>query len=216
MRATGVRSRRGGARAALAAALWCAAVSAHAAAALLQPQADGPLTTRTIEFADLVDGARGDRRVPIKVHLPSWTGPFPVVVLSHGAGGNWDSNHAQARHLASHGYVVLALEHVASNTERMRKGMRFGANMRAMTRDASEVLGPPARRRLRARPGGTLEPAARRTRRRARPVARGGDGPFVRRLHRAGAVRRAPCTRLAGAALSSRAQASGPTCATRA
>ncbi|HVQ03486.1 MAG TPA: alpha/beta fold hydrolase [Burkholderiaceae bacterium] len=143
MRATGVRSRRGGARAALAAALWSAAVSAHAAAALLQPQADGPLTTRTIEFADLVDRARGDRRVPIKVHLPSWTGPFPVVVLSHGAGGNWDSNHAQARHLASHGYVVLALEHVASNTERMRKGMRFGANMRAMTRDASEVLGRP-------------------------------------------------------------------------
>ncbi len=143
MRATRVRSQRGGARAALAAALWCVVVSAHATAALLKPQADGPLSTRTIEFADLADGARGGRRVPIKVHLPSWSGPFPVVVLSHGAGGNWDSNHAQARHLASHGYVVLALEHVASNTERMRKGMRFGANMRAMTRDASEVLGRP-------------------------------------------------------------------------
>lgn len=107
------------------------------------PQADGPLSTRTIEFPDLADAARGGRRVPIKVHLPSWTGPFPVVVLSHGAGGNWDANFAQARHLASHGYVVLALEHVASNTERMRQGMRFAANLKSMTRDANEVLGRP-------------------------------------------------------------------------
>ena len=120
-----------------------AAAPALATTPLTQPQADGPLTTRTIEFADLSDSARGDRRVPIKVHVPQWTGPFPVVVMSHGGGGNWDANHAQARHLASHGYVVLALEHVASNTERLRRGMRFGANLKAMTRDASEVLGRP-------------------------------------------------------------------------
>jgi predicted dienelactone hydrolase len=107
------------------------------------PQDDGPLTTRTIEFADLSDPARGGRRVPIKVHVPQWTGPFPLVVVSHGAGGNWDANYAQARHLASHGYVVLALEHVSSNSERLRQGMRFGANLKAMTRDASEVLGRP-------------------------------------------------------------------------
>ena len=137
----GERSRH--AAAALAALLACAAPHAQAATPLAQPEADGPLTTRTIEFPDLADAARGLRRVPIKVHLPAWTGPFPVVVLSHGAGGNWDSNFAQARHLASHGYVVLALEHVASNTERMRQGMRFAANLRAMTRDASEVLGRP-------------------------------------------------------------------------
>jgi len=124
--------------------LACAAVvGAHATVPLEQPQADGPLSTRTIEFPALADAARANRRVPIKVHLPAWTGPFPVVVLSHGAGGNWDANFAQARHLASHGYVVLALEHVASNTERMRQGMRFGANLKAMTRDADEVLGRP-------------------------------------------------------------------------
>ena len=108
-----------------------------------RPDADGPLTTRTIEFPDLADAARGGRRVPIKVHVPQWNGPFPVVVLSHGAGGNWDANHAQARHLASHGYVVLALEHPGSNTDRLRQGMRFGANLKAMTRDPAEVLGRP-------------------------------------------------------------------------
>lgn len=121
----------------------CGAAATPPGVSLAQPQADGPLTARTIEFPDLIDAARGGRRVPIKVHLPSWSGPFPVVVLSHGAGGNWDSNHAQARHLASHGYVVLALEHVGSNTERMRRGMRFASNLRAMTRDADEVLGRP-------------------------------------------------------------------------
>src|SRR5262245_12607680 len=114
---------------------WLLLVGGRALATtpLAQPEIDGPLTTRTLEFADLADAARGGRRVLIKVHVPQWTGPFPVVVLSHGAGGNWDSNHAQARHLASHGYVVLALEHPASNSERLRQGMRFGANLKAMT-----------------------------------------------------------------------------------
>jgi predicted dienelactone hydrolase len=135
-----VRTRRA---AAAAIAAWLACAVAQAGVPLGQPQADGPLSTRTLEFPDLIDAARGGRRVPIKVHLPSWTGPFPLVVLSHGAGGNWDSNFAQARHLASHGYVVLALEHVASNTERMRRGMRFAANAKAMTHDADEVLGRP-------------------------------------------------------------------------
>lgn len=133
-------------RRAAPAALVAAALAAAPALAVTPPaqaQLDGPLTTRTIEFADLTDPARDGRRVPIKVHVPQWSGPFPVVVLSHGGGGNWDANHAQARHLASHGYVVLALEHPGSNTDRLRQGMRFGANLRAMTRDASEVLGRP-------------------------------------------------------------------------
>jgi predicted dienelactone hydrolase len=129
-------------RAALIVAVTWAGTGA-ATPPLTHPQDDGPLTTRTLEFADLSDPARDGRRAPIKVYVPQWTGPFPVVVLSHGAGGNWDANYAQARHLASHGYVVLAVEHVASNSERLRQGMRFAANLKVMTRDASEVLGRP-------------------------------------------------------------------------
>jgi predicted dienelactone hydrolase len=102
----------------------------------------GPLTVQTIEFPDLTDPSRS-RKVPIKVHLPEGAGPFPVVIVSHGAGGHWDANFAQAHHLASHGYVVLAVEHVGSNTAVLTRSLRLQANLRAMTRDAGEVLGRP-------------------------------------------------------------------------
>lgn len=138
------KSRRmvGAWRTTIAVLVTLAGAATHAATPA-HPEADGPLTTHTIEFAELRDTTRDARRVPIKVHVPDWRGPHPVIVLSHGAGGTWDANHAQARHLASHGYVVLALEHPASNGERLRQGMRFAANLKAMTRDAHEVLGRP-------------------------------------------------------------------------
>lgn len=115
---------------------------AMAADSLTDPDGPGPFTVRTLEFPDLVDSDRG-RRIPIKVHLPGGEGTFPVVIVSHGGGGHWDANFAQAQHLASHGYVVLALEHVGSNTAVLTGSWRWGANLRAMTRDAGEVLGRP-------------------------------------------------------------------------
>lgn len=124
--------------------------------------AAGPLAVETIEFADLVDASRegpqasgsprtraagepagGGRRVPVKVHLPSAGGPHPVVVVSHGAGGDWDTHLAQARHLASYGHAVLCLEHVGSNRDRFARGFQFTKNLADMTRDAREVLTRP-------------------------------------------------------------------------
>jgi predicted dienelactone hydrolase len=108
-----------------------------------KPDSAGTFATHVIEFPDLKDKNRDMRSVPIKVHVPQQLGSYPVIVLSHGGGGWWDANLAQARHLASHGYVVLALEHVGSNTERMKAGFRFEQNLKAMTRDSAEVLGRP-------------------------------------------------------------------------
>jgi len=101
-----------------------------------------PCPIEVIELPDLVDAAR-DRRVPIKVHAPSVGGPHPVIVLSHGAGGDWDTHHAQAGDLAANGYVVLCLEHVGSNRGRLTQGLRPMRNLEAMTRDAHEVLARP-------------------------------------------------------------------------
>jgi predicted dienelactone hydrolase len=124
--------------------LCCVALCAHAPSrAAADLSAIGALATETVEFANLRDATRGGRRVPIKVHIPTVGGPYPVVVLSHGAGGHWDANFAQAHHLASHGYAVLALEHVGSNTEVLKRSFRLVANLEAMTHDAHEVLGRP-------------------------------------------------------------------------
>lgn len=125
----------------------------------------GNLAVEVMEFRDLWDTSRNEvfkpkrfrvrrrsqsqsewgkgRNIPIKLHLPSSGGPYPVVLISHGAGGNWDTHYAQANHLASHGYVVLCLEHMGSNTERIKSGIRLARNLREMIHDSTEVLGRP-------------------------------------------------------------------------
>jgi predicted dienelactone hydrolase len=101
------------------------------------------LATKTIEFGNLLDVNRNDRKVPIKIHLPIQKGKYPLVILSHGGGGHWDANFAQAKNLASHGYVVACPEHVGSNKDVLKKNFQFKKNLVAMTRDADEVLTRP-------------------------------------------------------------------------
>lgn len=104
----------------------------------------GRYRSTQIEFAALKDSKRDNRSVPAKVHLPIGEGSFPVVIVSHGAGGNIDSNFAQANHLATHGYIAVCLEHIGSNTKKMMAGgIRVGRSTAAMTRDANEVLNRP-------------------------------------------------------------------------
>lgn len=106
--------------------------------------AAGPFPVRTLSFRGLTDASRDGREVPIKVHLPQGAGPFPVVIVSHGAGGDWDSHAGQNQHLASYGYAVLALEHTGSNTERLRRGgPRLMQTLMEMIVDREEVLGRP-------------------------------------------------------------------------
>ena len=118
------------------------------------PSAEGKVerSVEIIAFPDLVDATRksptasearrprlprrndeapsdGGRRIPIKVHVPTSGGPYPVIVLSHGAGGSWDTHYAQAQDLASHGYAVLCVEHVGSNRGRLTRGLRRRQNV---------------------------------------------------------------------------------------
>jgi predicted dienelactone hydrolase len=142
-------------------------LASRAALSAADFSARGPLVVQTIDFPHLTDATRSgsqasgrlrlrlftrlfrpdptriERKVPIKVHLPKTAGPFPVVVLSHGAGGDWDTHYAQAQHLASYGYVVLCLEHTGSNRERMTQGFRLMKNLEEMIHDADEVLARP-------------------------------------------------------------------------
>lgn len=105
------------------------------------PSPAGPV--RRIIAARRGSGSSTGRKIPIKIHFPEGAGASPVIVLSHGAGGDWDTHYAQAQHLASHGYAVLCLEHVGSNRERMTQGLRMMKNLEEMIHDSAEVLDRP-------------------------------------------------------------------------
>ncbi len=104
------------------------------------------------EFPDLTDERRGERRVPIKVIYPADGRACPLVIFSHGGMGNWNANIYQAEHLASHGYVVLCLQHVFSDNVITRKYIRQGRGtlkqrirkaLQRMTTDPESVLQRP-------------------------------------------------------------------------
>jgi predicted dienelactone hydrolase len=110
----------------------------------------GPYEFKSLELPNLKDINRDNRRVPLKVHFPAEGKNFPLVVFSHGGGGNWDSYIYQVQHLASHGYVVVCTEHVYSNNKRVKYYMRWrGGRMRYIeaiyrtTRDPKAMLERP-------------------------------------------------------------------------
>jgi len=66
----------------------------------------------SVELADIPLGqsARG-RQTGLRVYYPSGSGPFPIIVYSHAAGGRKENFAAVSQHWASHGYVVLHPSH---------------------------------------------------------------------------------------------------------
>lgn len=66
----------------------------------------------------LVDEAREGREIPIKTYYPSnyrecnpGGDKLPVIIWSHGLGGSRDGASFISRYLASHGYVVVHMQH---------------------------------------------------------------------------------------------------------
>lgn len=66
----------------------------------------------------LVDAARGNRVVPIKVYYPVNHGltDLPVIFWSHGLGGSVDGASFISRFLASHGYVIVHVQHIGTDS----------------------------------------------------------------------------------------------------
>ncbi|MBL8519296.1 MAG: dienelactone hydrolase [Betaproteobacteria bacterium] len=62
--------------------------------------------------------AKRERDVPVKVYAPASRdeqATFPVVLFSHGLGGSREAGRLWAAHWASHGFIVLALQHAGSD-----------------------------------------------------------------------------------------------------
>jgi predicted dienelactone hydrolase len=91
----------------LAFALLLGAPSARAA---------DPAPVQTI-LGEWHDAARGNRSVPYKIYYaPQATSARPVVIFSHGLGGNREGSEFLLRYLAANGYVAVAVQHPGSDT----------------------------------------------------------------------------------------------------
>lgn len=66
----------------------------------------------------LVDAARGNRPVKIKVYYPVEHGlaKMPVIFWSHGLGGSVDGASFLSRFLASHGYIIVHIQHPGTDS----------------------------------------------------------------------------------------------------
>ena len=81
--------------------------------------AEGPfqVSTRIDTWRDF---ARS-RDVPVQIYAPvvdeksTQKGLYPLILFSHGLGGNREGGKLWAMHWASHGYVVIALQHPGSD-----------------------------------------------------------------------------------------------------
>jgi predicted dienelactone hydrolase len=83
----------------------------------------GPYAVETL-LDDWVDPAR-DRQIPVKIYYPiSGSGPFPVILFSHGLGSTRLRYEYLGRHWASHGFVSVHPQHKGSDDE-IWKGTLF-------------------------------------------------------------------------------------------
>ncbi|MFM7858451.1 MAG: alpha/beta hydrolase family protein [Flammeovirgaceae bacterium] len=125
--------------------LWSVLIVCFAASgvcAQVDYSINGKYTVSVMEFRNTTDTQR-NRNIPIKVHYPLEKGQYPLIIISHGAGGDWDTHFALAHHLATQGYVVFCLEHIGSNTKMLKRTIRIFKNLHDMIHDGKEVLGRP-------------------------------------------------------------------------
>lgn len=90
---------------------------------------------------------RDDRRqrpVPVKLYFPeAGQGPFPAIVFSHGLGGTREGYAYLGRHWASHGYVVVHLQHLGSDDSAWRGSTRPMAAMQQAAASLTNAVNRP-------------------------------------------------------------------------
>lgn len=95
---------------------------------------DGAVEPELIDL-DVRDSAR-ERTIPIRVYLPSQTGRRPVVLFSHGLGGDRTGYGYLGRHWGQRGYVAVFMQHPGSDSQ-VWQGARPLAAMRALKQAAN-------------------------------------------------------------------------------
>lgn len=75
--------------------------------------ASGPCRVR--EELEVWHDERRQRPIPCRHYLPQGVARTPLILFSHGLGGDRDNGERWLRHWASHGYRGLALQHAGSD-----------------------------------------------------------------------------------------------------
>ncbi len=108
--------------------------------AVAEAQTYDPLTVNTAATPKVVDltvhDAARNRDIPLRVYLPTNTSPVPVILFSHGLGGNREGSKFMGEHWASRGYVAIFMQHPGSD-DSVWRDKPMDEIMADMTRAAS-------------------------------------------------------------------------------
>jgi len=109
---------------------------------LLVSLAAAPALVRAVDELSWTDPAR-QRRLPLRLRLPPGSGAVPLVLFSHGLGGNLDAGTAWAQAWAEAGIATLHLQHPGSDTATLRdgglRGLRAAASAEQLQARALDV-----------------------------------------------------------------------------
>ena len=101
---------------------WCS-LQAAALAGLHGPaQAADRIVATTFKDGVWSDSRRS-RSVPWRLRLPTQPGPWPLVLYSHGLGGNREGGAVWGQAWADAGVAVLHLQHPGSDSDTLRNGL---------------------------------------------------------------------------------------------
>lgn len=90
-----------------------------------------------VEPIDLdVNDTNRNRVIPVKVYLPASKAPEPMVLFSHGLGGDREGGAYLGKHWSARGYFVVVIQHPGSDSS-IWKNQRAGQRQSAMTAAAS-------------------------------------------------------------------------------
>ncbi len=101
---------------------------------LAVPKDRGGKATAPVDLT--VHDSKRNRDIPIRVFLPAETGAAPVVIFSHGLGGNREGSAYLGEHWSVRGYVVVYTQHPGSD-DGVWKGVEPAQIMPALKSAAS-------------------------------------------------------------------------------
>jgi predicted dienelactone hydrolase len=104
----------------------------------------GPLRVLAIDQLALHDPAR-KKDLSVKIYYPEATGPFPIIVFSHGLYASKDSYWALGQYWASYGYVCIHPSHADSAQDSgyrggLRQALADSELWRSRPKDVSFIL----------------------------------------------------------------------------